>query len=76
LQLYEFVVAIILVAPLAITLIVLTATFLVAGLRDLFDLLAQMRVPEKPEFEPITKGDIDDYIKELKNENDLKLETS
>ena len=75
-HLYELVVAIILVAPLAITLIVLTATFLVAGLRDLFDLLARMRVPEKPEFEPIPEGDVDEYIKELKNENDLKLRAS
>jgi hypothetical protein len=76
LQLYEFVVAIMLVAPLAITLIVLTATFLVAGLRDLFEILARVRVPETPEYEPIPEGDVDEYIKELKKENDLKLEAS
>jgi hypothetical protein len=51
----------------------MTATFLVAGLRELFDLLAWMRVPEKPEFEPIQKEDVNIYIKELKKENDLNL---
>ena len=73
-HIYERVVATLLLAPLAITLIVMTATFLVAGLRDLFDLLARMRVPEKPEFESIPKEDIDDYIMELKKENDIKLQ--
>ena len=72
-HLYEFVVAIMLLAPLVITLIVMTATFLVAGLRELFDLLARMRVLEKPEFEPMPEEAIDVYIKELKKENDLNL---
>jgi hypothetical protein len=73
LQLYEFVVTILLLAPLGITLIVLTVSFIGAGLRDLANILAREE-PEMPEIAP--EGDVGEYIEELKKEKNLKADES
>ena len=70
-QHYEFIVTILLLAPLGITLIVLTASFIGAGLRDLANFLAGEK-PEMPEIAP--EGDVVEYIEELKKEKDLKAD--
>lgn len=73
LQHYEFIVTILLLAPLGITLIVLTVSFIRAGLRELANFLSgeELQMPEIA-----SEGDVVEYIEELKKEKDLKADES
>jgi hypothetical protein len=72
-RLHEVVITFILIAPLAVTLVVLAINLLGAGIKDLIKFL-EIEEKEKKILQdgPSPEGEIDKYIQELKKERDLE----
>jgi hypothetical protein len=76
-RLHEVVITFILIAPLAVTLIVLAINLLGAGIKDLIKFLEIEEKENKilPDG-PSPEGEVDKYIQKLKKERDLERERS
>jgi hypothetical protein len=73
LQLYEMVITFILIAPLVIAIIVLSANLLGAGIKDIVTFLNNIQNKEKElATEPYPESDVISYIKDLKEEKELR----
>lgn len=72
-RLYEVVITFLLIAPLAVTLVVLAMNILGAGIKDLIK-FQEKREKEKKIMQDGSspEGEIDKYIQELKKERDLE----
>lgn len=72
-RLHEVMITFILIAPLAVTLVVLVINLLGAGIKDLIKFL-EIEEKEKKILPdgPSPEGEIDKYIQELKKERDLE----
>lgn len=72
-RLYEVVITFILIAPLAVTIVVLAMNLLGAGIKDLIK-FQEKREKEKKIMQDGSspEGEIDKYIQELKKERDLE----
>jgi hypothetical protein len=73
LELFEVTVTFILIAPLMVTLIVLSISLVGAGVRDLISFMGERKKePEVPSPEAATEAEIDGYIDELKKDRKLR----
>jgi hypothetical protein len=76
-KLFEVVVTFILIAPLMVTLVVLTISFFSAGVRDLINFLGERKKePERSIPEVAPEAEVDRYIEELKKERKLRQRTA
>ncbi len=72
-QLHEIVIIFILIGPLAVTSVVIIATLIGAGIKDLGAFLDRTQKEEETKLptEPYPESDVVRYIHELKKEKDL-----
>ena len=72
-QLHEMVIIFILIAPLAITTVVISANLIGAGIKDLVAFLDRTQKEEETKLptEPYPESDVVRYIHELKKEKEL-----
>lgn len=72
-QLDEMVIIFILIGPLAITIVVISANLIGAGIKDLVTFLDKTQKEEETKLptEPYPESDVVRYIRELKKEKEL-----
>ena len=72
-QLHEMVITFILIAPLAVTIVVISVNLIGAGIKDLVAFLDRTQGEEKTKLptEPYPESDVVRYIHELKKEKEL-----
>lgn len=72
-QLHEMVIIFILIGPLAITILVISANLIGAGIKDLGAFLDKTKKEEETKLptEPYPESDVVRYINELKKEKEL-----
>ena len=72
-QLHEMVIIFILIGPLAITILVISANLIGAGIKDLGAFLDKTKKEEETKLptEPYPESDVVRYIQELKKEKEL-----